>query len=80
MDLIDTREQDPFVPFDYFSQRERLFIRGNCSTSEIFSDRVSTYQGKMFRLIKFLRQTVYLSGELFHLSDFLRQVVSLLGY
>ena len=40
------------------------------------ADRASTYQGKMFRWINFLRQSVYLSGQLF---TFLRSTVALSG-
>ena len=76
MGLNDTWEKNTFVPFDYFLQLERLLIKGTCSTRLILSDILSTYQGELFHLSKFLGQFVYLSGYLF---TFLRQFVALSG-
>ena len=83
MGSIDIWEQDTFVPSDYFSQRERLLIRGNCSiwlnfseslstyrgTWITFSDRLSTYQVEMFQLSNILRQSAYLSRVLLYFSQ-----------
>ena len=55
--------------YSFYGSDLPLRTRYFCSTSLLFTDRAFTYQGKLFHLSKFLRQSVYLLGVLVYFSQ-----------